>query len=108
MSRMSVASIRSWWLGDGMTSLTDPESGENTCIGLICSDLSNGFNLNASLSLTVVNYLFVIRPARERCIDAHICPMAPHVNRSFSTASAVSVAGPTRHVSVLLRQAMDY
>src|SRR5258708_14713517 len=34
--------------------------------------------------------------------------MAPDVNRSFSTGSAVSVAGPTRHVSVLLRQAIDY
>src|SRR5260370_29224150 len=34
--------------------------------------------------------------------------MAPEVNRSVSPGSAVSVAGPTRHVSVLLRQAIDY
>src|SRR6266446_1609544 len=34
--------------------------------------------------------------------------MAPKVNRSFPTGSAVSVAGPTRHVPVLLRHAIDY
>src|SRR5258708_12296179 len=34
--------------------------------------------------------------------------MAPEVNRSFSTSSAVAVAGLTRHVPVLLRQAIDY
>jgi len=34
--------------------------------------------------------------------------MVPEVNRSFSTGSAVSVAGLTRHVPVLLRHAIDY
>src|SRR5215467_8667830 len=34
--------------------------------------------------------------------------MAAEVNRSFPKGSAVSVAGPTRHVSVLLRHAIDY
>ncbi len=34
--------------------------------------------------------------------------MAPEVNRSFPKGSAVSVAGPTRHVPVLLRHAIDY
>jgi 16S rRNA (cytosine1402-N4)-methyltransferase len=34
--------------------------------------------------------------------------MAPEVNRSFPTGSAVPVAGPTPHVPVLLRQAIDY
>src|SRR5215475_12552145 len=64
--------------------------------------------LNASLSLTVVNCLRVIRPAREGCIDAHIDSMAPEVNRSFPTSSAVSAVGPKRHLPVLLRQAIAY
>jgi 16S rRNA (cytosine1402-N4)-methyltransferase len=34
--------------------------------------------------------------------------MAPEVNRSFPTSSAVSVVGPTRHLPVLLRQAIAY
>src|SRR5262245_57096408 len=34
--------------------------------------------------------------------------MAPEVNRSYSAGSAVSVAGPTRHVPVLLRPAIGY
>ncbi len=34
--------------------------------------------------------------------------MVSEVNRSFSTCSAVSVTGPTPHVPVLLRQAIDY
>ena len=34
--------------------------------------------------------------------------MVPEVNRPFSTGSAGSVAGPTPHVPVLLRQAIDY
>jgi len=34
--------------------------------------------------------------------------MVSEVNRSFSAGSAVSVTGPTRHVPVLLRQAIGY
>src|SRR5258708_36296566 len=34
--------------------------------------------------------------------------MISEVNRSFSSASAVSVTGSARHVPVLLRQAIDY
>src|SRR5215471_9790698 len=90
---MSVESTRSSWLGDGVTSLTKRESGKNTCIGLTWSELSNGPDLNASLSLTVVNCLDLLRAclARESCGDAHIGPMVFEVNRSFLTGSAVSV-----------------
>src|SRR5215831_6203985 len=83
---MSVGSIRSSWLGDGVTRLTRRESGENTSIGLM-GHSSRMLDFNASLSLTVVNCpLVCLMPAqRESCGDAHIGPMVSEVNRSFLT-----------------------